>query len=809
MKTLPASPRADPGALSFVRWFDTLGNDDVAIAGGKNASLGELTRSLAREGIAVPAGFAVTADAYRAFLRHNDFEPRIRQQLELRAGGKLAAGTAERAIRHLLLEGSFPPGLEDQVGDAYAELSRRHGSTATDVAVRSSATAEDLPDASFAGQHESYLGVSGSSEVLQACRRCFASLFTERAVSYREQKGFDHLAIALSVGIQKMVRADLGDGAAGVMFSLDTDTGFPDIVLINASYGLGECVVQGVVTPDEYRVFKPLLGDLHKHPVVEKVLGAKEVKMVYGGRHGARPRTVQVPPAKRQRFVLDDERILQLARWAARIEAHYGRPMDMEWAVDGESGETFILQARPETVQSRLSLGSFRSSRLLPAANPPRRLAEGLAIGNTIASGSVRLLLDPGDAAGFQSGEILVAPSTDPDWVPVMKRAAAIITDHGGRSSHAAIVSRELGVPAVVGTGDATRTLHNGDLVTVSCAAGETGAVFEGALEFEQSEVDLSELPQPDTPLMLNIATPEAAFRWWRLPCQGIGLARMEFIIGTLIRIHPMALVRFCDLPDDDERREIARLTQGCIDKRDFFIDRLSRGIAHIAASRYPLPVIVRTSDFKTNEYANLLGGRHFEPHEENPMIGFRGASRYYHPSYREGFELECLAIRRAREWLGMDNIIVMIPFCRTPEEADRVLDVMASNGLQRGENGLQVYVMAEIPSNILLAEDFARRFDGFSIGSNDLTQLILGVDRDSEILAPLFDERNEAVKSAIRQLIAVAHDKGRKVGICGQGPSDHPDFAEFLVGLGIDSISLNPDSIIEVTRRIAAIEGG
>jgi pyruvate,water dikinase len=807
MQTLTQTADRGLSPAPFVRWLATLTNRDVPVAGGKNASLGEMIRELAAEGIRVPDGFAITAAGYRALLAHNRLEPRMRELLRQRSAGEVAPGKAEHAIRQMLLESELPPGMEEEITAAYAELSHRHGETATDVAVRSSATAEDLPDASFAGQHESFLGVSGAREVVAACRKCFASLFTDRAVSYREQKGFDHLAIALSVGVQKMVRADVADGASGVMFSLDTETGFPDVVVINASFGLGECVVQGTVTPDEYRVFKPVLADPTKRPILEKLLGSKEIKMIYGDRHGSGPRVVPMPAAQRARFTLNDDEILQLARWAKRLEAHYGRPMDMEWAVDGETREMFLLQARPETVQSRAATRTFRSSRLKPGQGQPRVLVEGLAIGNTIARGTVRRLQSAAEGDLFQPGEILVASSTNPDWVPVMKKASAIVTDHGGRSSHAAIVSRELGVPAVIGTGHATASLADGDEVTVSCAAGEKGSVYAGLLDYEEEEIDLGDLPVPRTPVMLNIATAEAAFRWWRLPCRGIGLARMEFIIGELIRIHPMALVRFAELRDAETRRKIEKLTVGYPDKSRYFVDHLARGIAHIAASRYPLPVIVRTSDFKTNEYANLLGGAGFEPKEENPMLGFRGASRYYHEAYRDGFALECEAIKKAREELGLDNIIVMIPFCRTPEEADRVLETMASHGLRRGEHGLQVYVMAEIPSNIILAADFAERFDGFSIGSNDLTQLILGVDRDSEILAPLFDERHPAVKAAIRDLIAVAHAKGRKVGICGQAPSDHPDFAEFLVGLGIDSISLNPDSVIGVTRRIAAIE--
>jgi pyruvate,water dikinase len=807
MQTHPAPTDQSTEPPRFVRWLDTLTNRDVPLAGGKNASLGEMIRELSGEGIRVPDGFAITATAYRALLAHNDIEGLIRELLRLRAAQQIEPGEAERTIRDLLLESEFPPGMREEVTEAYAELSRRYGVTATDVAVRSSATAEDLPDASFAGQHESYLGVSGARDVLHACRKCFASLFTDRAVSYREQKGFDHLAIALSVGVQKMVRADIKNGASGVMFSLDTETGFPDVIVINASFGLGECIVQGTVTPDEYRVFKPLLDLPDKKPILERVLGLKEIKMVYGSRLGSQVHTIKMPPEQRQRFTLNDDQILQLARWAKRLEAHYQRPMDMEWAVDGETGELFILQARPETVQSRVGKLSFSSSRLLPQKEHPRVVTEGLAIGNTIARGKARLLTRAAEAVSFKPGEILVAPATNPDWVPVMKKAAAIITDHGGRSSHAAIVSRELGVPAVIGTGNATHLITDGAEVTVSCAEGEKGVVYSGLLEFEEREIDLAGLPTPNTPIMLNIATPEAAFRWWRLPCRGIGLARMEFIINQLIRIHPMALVRFDQLENSEEKEEIRRLTRDYPDKSLYFIDHLASGIAHIAASRYPQPVIVRTSDFKTNEYAQLLGGSQFEPKEENPMIGFRGASRYYHESYRDGFALECRAIKKAREEIGMDNIVVMIPFCRTPEEADQVLAVMADHGLRRGENGLKIQVMAEIPSNVILASQFADRFDGFSIGSNDLTQLILGVDRDSEILASLFDERNEAVKIAIRDLIVAAHAKGCKVGICGQGPSDHPDFAKFLVGLGIDSISLNPDSVVEVTRQIAEFE--
>jgi pyruvate,water dikinase len=579
------------------------------------------------------------------------------------------------------------------------------------------------------------------------------------------------------------------------------------MIVINASFGLGECVVQGTVTPDEFRVFKPLLATPGKRPIVEKVMGSKEIKMVYGDRFGPRVRTTNMPLEQRGRFTLNDDQILQLARWGKRVEEHYGRPMDMEWAVDGETGELFMLQARPETVQSHADAGSLSSFSLVPSAGPPRVVTRGLAIGAGIASGAVRLLHGPGESSSFKEGEILVASSTNPDWVPIMKKASAIVTDHGGRSSHAAIVSRELGVPAIIGTGDATRLLSRGEAVTVDCAEGETGVVYSGLIAHKEEKIDLRSLPATRTPIMLNIATPEAAFRWWRLPCSGIGLARMEFIIGNIIRVHPMALLHFDQIADPETRTLIGNLTHAYANKADYFVEQLSRGIAHIASSCYPKPVVVRTSDFKTNEYAGLIGGQQFEPAEENPMLGFRGASRYYHKAYRAAFGLECQAIKKAREEIGLDNIIVMIPFCRTPEEADRVLVVMAEHGLRRGENGLEVRVMAEIPSNVILAAEFSDRFDGFSIGSNDLTQLILGVDRDSEILAGLFDERDEAVKLTIQRLIDVAHEKGRKVGICGQGPSDHIDFGEFLVEAGIDSISLNPDSVVAVTRRLAAIE--
>ena len=803
MKTLTkpyaeATPHGGDRSRSqeLLLWLDTVGRGDLALVGGKNASLGEMLSELGASGVRVPEGFAVTAEAYRSFIRHNELEPKIPELL--------AKGEGGGAIRDLICGGEFPKQLEAAIATAYLELSGRFGTEATDVAVRSSATAEDLPGASFAGQHETFLGVAGTQQVLHYCRRCFASLFSDRAISYREQKGFDHMAIALSVGVQKMVRPDLGDGVSGVLFTLDTETGFPDIMVINATYGLGETIVQGIVDPDEYRVFKPLVGEVGKRPIVEKLVGRKEIRMIYGRHVTEQVVTCETPSEMRRRYALSDDQTLQLSEWAKAIEVHYGCPMDLEWAVDGQSGELFILQARPETVHSEKAKGMLCSSRLV--ADDPLLITKGLAVGNTIASGVAVFVASIDEADKFEEGQILVTSNTGPDWVRVMRKAAGIITDHGGRTSHAAIVSRELGVPAVVGTGDATRRITSGIEVTIDCSGGEKANVYKGLLEHEEVEIDLESIPQTRQKLMLNIATPEAAFRWWQLPADGIGLARMEFIISRLVKIHPMALLhpeglKECTL------REIERYTLHYEDRIEYFVDTLAMGMAHIAASRFPKPVIVRTSDFKTNEYAELLGGYHFEAKEANPMLGFRGASRYYSDEYREGFELECRAIRKAREEIGMSNIIVMIPFCRTLEEADKVLEVMAECGLERGEEGLEVYVMAEIPSNVVLASEFADRFDGFSIGSNDLTQLVLGVDRDSEKLKHLFDERNPAVKAMVIQLIAAAHAKGRKVGICGQGPSDHPDFAEFLVEAGIDTISLTPDSLIGVRRRIAALE--
>ncbi len=783
-------------------WFSDEGSSEVAQLGGKNASLGEMTRNMSAKGIPVPDGFAVTAAAWWEFIDHTQLRSKIAADLAAIKSRKLSLSAGARKIRELIGRAQFPAAMGEAISAAYRRLCERARQPELDVAVRSSATAEDLPNASFAGQQETFLNIRGEKHLLDAVRWCFASLFTDRAIVYRENHGFDHMKVALSVGIQRMVHSDRG--AAGVMFSLDTETGFPNTVLINASWGLGEAVVQGTVEPDEYVVFKPLLRENNLSPILEKNLGAKAIKIVYGASGRKTTKTVATSKRERENFVLSDQDILTLARWAVAIEEHYRRPMDMEWAKDGETGDLFLVQARPETVQSRKEAGSLKTYSL---KRKGERLLTGLAVGDAIATGSVCKLRGPSEIAKFKDGAILVTRITDPDWMPIMKRAAAIITDHGGRTSHAAIVSRELGLPAIVGTGNATATLKAGRNVTVSCAEGDAGYVYDGIADFEVRDLTLDHIARTRTRVTLNMANPAAAMRWWRLPADGIGLARIEFIIGNIIKVHPMALVKFDQIKDAGVRRRILQLTRGFDDKTRYFVDTLASGIARIAATRHPDPVIVRMSDFKTNEYAELVGGRQFEPHEENPMLGWRGASRYYAEGYREGFALECRAIRKVREEIGLRNVIVMIPFCRTLEEADKTLQVMGENGLRRGENGLQVYVMCEIPSNVILAEQFAQRFDGFSIGSNDLTQLTLGVDRDSEQLAPLFKEQNEAVTTLIANVIAAAHKSNRKVGLCGQAPSDHPEFARFLVQAGIDSISVSPDSFVRVKDHVAAAE--
>ncbi len=784
-----------------IAWFETLGRHDVPRVGGKNASLGEMVQTLSSKGINVPPGFATTAEAYWNYVEANKLEDRMTGLLADWEASKSTLAETGQAIRAIFLRGDWPTDTEKAIIEAYRELSRRAGVTEAEVAVRSSATAEDLPDASFAGQQETFLNIKGEKALIDACRRCYASLFTDRAISYRKAKGFDHMKVALSIGVQQMVRSDLG--GSGVMFSIDTETGFDKVVLINAAWGLGENVVQGAVDPDEYQVFKPLLGNPSLTPIIEKKRGAKDIKMIYGT--GEAPtRNVPTSKAERAAYVLSDPEILTLAEWATTIEAHYGCPMDMEWARDGRTGAMYIVQARPETVQARRGAGVFKTYEI---KNKGKVLARGLSIGDAVATGQVCLIETAKDIGKFVDGSILVTQTTDPDWVPIMKRAAAIVTDHGGRTSHAAIVSRELGLPAVVGTGNATELLHSGQEVTISCAEGDEGFIYEGIADVTVNDLDVSDLPSTATHVMLNLANPGSAFRWWRMPSDGIGLARMEFVVSNAIRVHPMALVHFDRLKDEAAKNEIAALTLGYDHKPDYFVDKLSRGLARLAAAVFPKPVIVRMSDFKTNEYAGLIGGAEFEPDEENPMIGFRGASRYYSPRYREGFALECQAIRRLRDEMGFTNVVVMIPFCRSVGEADKVLGVMAENGLKRGENGLQVYVMCEIPSNVILAAKFADRFDGFSIGSNDLTQLTLGVDRDSGELADLFDEQDEAVKWMIEKVITEARKAGAKIGLCGQAPSDHPEFAEFLVECGINSMSVSPDSFIAVKRKVAETE--
>ncbi len=786
----------------LVCWFSDQRGEDLRRLGGKNASLSKMIRGLMGRGVNVPSGFATTAEAYRQFLRHNQLDQEIAETIHLYRDGKKTLREAGSQIRERIQRSKMQPELERELKASFQALRDLSSGAEFSVAVRSSATAEDLPEASFAGQLESFLNISTPLCLIQSCINCYASLFTDRAISYREDQGFGSLDIAVSVGVQKMIRSDLA--CAGVMFSLDTETGFQKVVVINSSWGLGESVVQGMVNPDEYIVFKPHLKMPKINPVIEKVLGSKEKKVIYAGED--RTQQMEASQAEQNRFTLSDADARQLGLWAVEIESFYGRPMDMEWAKDGPNGPLYIVQARPETIYAGKVNQPFTRYRLEGAGEV---LVRGTALGSKIATGRARVLSGPSEIEQVQAGDVLVVSKTDPDWVPIMRKAAAIVTEQGGRTSHAAIVSRELGVPAIIGAAGAREKIKDGMEVTVSCAEGETGSVYRGCLRFSERTVSLLGLPQTKTQIMINVASPSDAFRWWRLPVSGIGLARIEFLITQSIQIHPMALIHPERVQSIEERRKIDEMTRGYSELSHFFVDQLAMGIAKIAASQYPNPAIVRFSDFKTNEYADLLGGRAFEPKEENPMIGFRGASRYYDERYREGFALECQALMKARAEFGMTNIIPMIPFCRTPEEADRVLAVMEENGLKRGDQGLQIYVMAEIPSNFLLVADYSQRFDGFSIGSNDLTQLVLGVDRDSEILKGLFDERHPAVKRAISILINDAHAQSKKVGICGQAPSDYPGFAEFLVEQGIDSISLNPDCVIDVIQRVYEKESG
>jgi pyruvate,water dikinase len=791
-------------AETLVLPFDQVGIDAIAAVGGKNASLGEMIRELTAQGVRVPGGFATTAVAYRHLLASNGLERPLRALLAgLDAQDLGALQAAGKAARALVLAASLPADLAAAILAAYRELATPDGVLPA-VAVRSSATAEDLPDASFAGQQETYLHIEGEQALLAACRRCYASLFTDRAISYRQLNGFDHLEVALSIGVQPMVRSDLA--CSGVMFSIDTETGFRDAVLLTAAYGLGENVVQGAVNPDELLIFKPTLEQGFA-PILSKRLGSKAIRMVYGEPVHNEP----VAQAERDRFALTDGEALTLARWACWIERHYSAkrgvptPMDIEWAKDGLSGELFILQARPETVQSRQQQAMLRSWHLEP--HQAAILASGRAIGAAVSSGVARVIRDPGDMDRFRPGDLLITERTDPDWEPILKQASGVVTDQGGRTCHAAIIAREMGITAIVGTGDATRAISDGEVITISCCEGDVGRVYRGSLPFSLTEQPIGDLPATRTRILINVGNPEEAFNLAAIPCDGVGLARLEFIIANHIRVHPLALLQPERVADAAERQEIAQLTAGHASPADYYVDLLAQGMARIAAAFYPRPVILRFSDFKSNEYARLLGGAAFEPHEENPMLGWRGASRYYSPAFRAAFALECQALKRVREGMGLTNVIPMVPFCRTPEEGDRVLAEMASAGLVRGENGLEVYVMAELPSNVIAAEAFAERFDGFSIGSNDLTQLTLGLDRDSALVAELFDERHAAVKAMIRLAIQAAQRCGRKIGICGQAPSDYPDFARFLVEEGIDSVSLNPDAVIPTRLEVARIE--
>ncbi|BDG25881.1 phosphoenolpyruvate synthase [Thermus thermophilus] len=791
--------------MKWVRFFHEVGLEDVPLVGGKNASLGEMIRELSPLGVRVPEGFATTSEAYWHFLEHNGLKEAIARELGgLDPEDPKALQRVSRRLRNLILKGEYPQDLREEILEAYRRLSEEAGEEEIPVAVRSSATAEDLPTASFAGQQESFLYVQGEADLLLHVKRAMASLFTARAISYRAHMGFDHLKVALSVGVQRMVRAD--DAASGVIFTLDPDTGHRGFVYLTAIYGLGENIVQGRVIPDGYYVHKETFREGFR-AVVYRRLGAKELTLAFDPREG-RLKNRPTPLYLRNRFALRDEEVLLLADWALKIEDHYSKkrgsptPMDIEWAKDGPTGELFVLQARPETVHSQKT-PVLRVFRLLKRGEV---LAEGLAVGEAIAMGRARVLRDPKEMDRFQEGEVLVTETTNPDWEPIMKKAAAIVTERGGRTSHAAIVARELGVPAVVGAVGATRSVPEGEEVTVSCAEGERGVVYRGRLPFEVEEIRPETLPRTRTRILVNVGTPEEALRTSLLPTDGVGLLRMEFVFASHVRVHPLALTRFETLPKE-VRRQVEEVTEAYPDKRAYFVERLSEGIGLIAAAFYPRPVLLRFSDFKTNEYARLLGGHLFEPKEENPMLGWRGASRYYHPDYKEGFLLEVAAVRRVREEMGLKNLMVMVPFCRTPEEGEKVLEVMAEGGLRRGEGGLEVHVMAEIPSNVLEAEAFAELFDGFSIGSNDLTQLALGLDRDSERVAHLFDERRETVKRLAAMLIEKAHAKGKKVGICGQAPSDYPEFAAFLVERGIDSLSLNPDALLRTVREVAEVE--
>jgi len=784
--------------MRYVRLFDELTINDVPLVGGKNASLGEMFRTLKPKGVNVPGGFATTAEAYWAVLDHNELrEPIFSLLADLDVDDVVRLAEVGETIRDWLTHAELPAELAGEIAEAY----RRMGNN-LDVAVRSSATAEDLPTASFAGQQETYLNIRGEASLLTTCKRVFASLFTDRAIAYRTHQGFAHDKVALSIGVQRMVRSDLA--SSGVMFTLDTESGFREAVLITAAWGLGENVVQGAVNPDEFLVFKPTLASGHR-PIIKRQLGSKAMRMIYthDSLAGRSTRNIEVPPDERHRFCISDDEVLELARQAVTIEEHYGRPMDIEWAKDGNTGELFIVQARPETVQTQTDVNLFKQYILEERGTV---VAEGRSVGQKIASGRARVILHARDMQELQPGEVLVTDITDPDWEPIMKRASAIVTNRGGRTCHAAIISREMGIPAVVGCGDATQTVPDGEEVTVSCAEGDTGFIYKGTLPFRVEEQRLDEAAtHTRTKVYLNVAQAEQAFEFSRLPSDGVGLARLEFIIMRGIQAHPNALLN-PDKVDEAAREQIARLTRGHADGRDFFVHRLSEGVAQIAAAFYPRPVIVRFSDFKSNEYAALLGGDVFEPDEENPMIGLRGAARYHHPDYAEGFALECAAMKRVREEMGLTNVALLLPFVRTVGEAREVIGLMEQHGLKRGEAGLKLYIMCEIPSNAILADPFLELCDGFSIGSNDLTQLTLGVDRDSGLLTG-FDERDPAVLELIRMAIAACKKQGKYIGICGQAPSDFPEITRFLVEQGIDSLSLNPDSLLRMRQVVSEAE--
>ena len=791
---------------ALILWFDQLGIEDVPIVGGKNASLGEMYRLLTPKGVNIPNGFAVTAHAYHHLLRHNNAQQKVRDILsDLNTQDLTNLKERGQKVRDLIRHLEFPDDLHHQIREAYTHLEKQYG-PGVDVAVRSSATAEDLPDASFAGQQETYLNIRGPDQLIDACKKCFASLFTNRAISYREEKNFDHFEIGLSIAVQKMVRSDLA--SSGVMFSIDTESGFEKVSFVTASYGLGENIVQGAVNPDEYYVFKPTLAQ-GKKPIIHKQLGSKEMRMIYDSHGNKTVKNVPTDPTERKQFCLDDEEVLALARWSSIIEEHYSHkrgqytPMDMEWAKDGESGELFIVQARPETVHSQKDKNKYQKYHLKEEGNI---LVTGNSVGKKIGTGHVHVIKSVKNIDEFVPGEVLVTEMTDPDWEPIMKKASAIVTNRGGRTCHAAIISREMGIPCIVGTENATELLKDNQEVTIDCSQGNEGYVYEGILDFEVEEIDLGEVPQTKTKIMMILGTPDQAFEQSYLPNDGVGLAREEFIINSYIKIHPNALIDYPHVPKE-VKEKIDELTSGYDDKKEYYIEKLAQGIGRLAASVYPKPIIVRMSDFKTNEYANLIGGQAYEPTEDNPMIGWRGASRYYDDKFAQAFGLECEALLKARNEYGLTNIIAMIPFCRTLDEGRKVLDTMAAHGLKKGEDGFQVYMMCEIPSNVLLAEEFLDIFDGFSIGSNDLTQLTLGLDRDAGMLSHIGDERNEAVKVLLARAIKVANEKGKYIGICGQGPSDFPELAEFLVEQGIQSIALNPDTVVPTRMMIAQKE--